>query len=31
MHVELGKQLDPEIVKDQILRHFSEVFDAKVV
>ena len=31
MHAELGKQLDPETVKDQILKHFSEVFTAEMV
>ena len=31
MQAELGKQLDPEIVKDQILKHFSEVFTAEMV
>ncbi len=31
MHAELGIQLDPEIVKDQILKHFSEVFTAEMV
>jgi len=31
MHAELGKQLDPEIVKDHILKHFSEVFSAEMV
>ena len=31
MHAELGEKLDPEIVKDQILKHFSEVFTAEMV
>jgi lipoyl(octanoyl) transferase len=31
MHAELGRQLDIEVVKDQILRHFSEVFSAEMV
>jgi len=31
MHAELGKQLDPEIVKDQILNHFSAVFSAEML
>ena len=30
MHAELGTKLDPEIVKDQILKHFSEVFSAEM-
>jgi lipoyl(octanoyl) transferase len=31
MHAELGKQLDPETVKDQILKHFAEVFSTEMV
>lgn len=30
MHAELGNELDTEIVKDQILKHFSEVFSAEM-
>ncbi len=30
MHAELGTRLDPEKVKDQILKHFSEVFSAEM-
>ena len=31
MHAELGKELDPENVKDRILKHFSEVFEAEMI
>ena len=31
MHAELGKELDPENVKDRILKHFSEVFSAEMI
>ena len=31
MHAELSKELDPEIVKDQILKHFSEIFSAEMM
>ncbi len=31
MHAELGKELDPENVKDRILKHFSEVFSADMI
>lgn len=31
MHAELGERPDPEIVKDQILKYFSEVFSAEMV
>lgn len=31
MHAELGRQLNPETVKDQILKHFSEVFSTEMV
>ncbi len=30
MHAELGNELDTEIVKDQILKHFTEVFSAEM-
>ena len=30
MHAELGNEQDTEIVKDQILKHFSEVFSAEM-
>ena len=31
MHAERGKELDPENVKDRILKHFSEVFEAEMI
>lgn len=31
MHAELGKKLDLEVVKDQILKHFSEVFSTEMM
>jgi lipoyl(octanoyl) transferase len=31
MHAELGTELDTEIVKDQILKYFSEVFSTEMV
>ena len=31
MHAELGKELDPENVKDRILKHFSEVFSTEMI
>ena len=31
MHAEVGKELDPVNVKDRILNHFSEVFEAKMI
>jgi lipoyl(octanoyl) transferase len=31
MHVELGKEVDEQEVKEKILKHFQDLFEADIV